>query len=82
MSLKPLYLYYEKRTSDEVWKIIEDVKGLPEKEAFEKYTIDDKEKFLEQLFEDYQTLINNEAEYSGYRVDDRLEEYAQLKHFL
>lgn len=49
MSLKPLNLYYEERTSDEVWKIIEDVKGLPEKEAFEKYTIDDKEKFLEQL---------------------------------
>ena len=74
-------LYYDSQTSDEVWDIIEDIKNLPEDEVFAKYTIDDKEEFLKMLLEDYRTVVNKEAEYFGYRVDDYKEEYAQLKHF-
>lgn len=82
MSFRHLNLYYDNQTSDEVWKIIEDVRNLPENEVFAKYTIDNKEEFLKMLFEDYRTLVNEEAEHFSYGVDDYKEEYAQLKHFV
>lgn len=77
-----LNLYYDERTSNEVWRIIADVKSLTDAEAIEKYSIDSKEDFLKMLFEDFQALVREEAEHSSYGTDDYKEVYAQLNNFL